>query len=132
MGNSMLDWPDAIQTSPTSTSCSVIVLVPCTSMENGPPAFPGFRYRLHRPKGPVVVLSVSSRNVPDTVSFGVAIPQTWTGRFRCTTIWSAKIDGRRTSAPASGRENAMTETAAIRSFLKLVDEIKDVTMTLSC
>src|SRR5271168_456140 len=55
---------------------------------------------LQRPRSSAVVVRVSPRNVADTVSSGAAAPQTWTGRPRCTTMWSASTDGNVTSANA--------------------------------
>src|SRR6185437_15933948 len=87
---------------------------------------------LHRPSGPVVVDCVSSRNVTDTVSFGVAIPQTWTGRFRCTTMWSAKMDGNFTSARTTDGEQATKASAAMHSVLNPADENENSTINPSC
>ena len=38
-GNSMLDWPPQIQTSPTSTFLKRIVFFPVITISNGPPGF---------------------------------------------------------------------------------------------
>src|SRR5258706_16134056 len=106
----MLDWPDATQTSPTSTSLSVTVLVAFTTRENGPPASPGDKYRLQRPRSSVVAVLLSPRNVTATLSPGVALPQTCTGIPRCRTMWSARSAGSVASAKDCNAETVQNKT----------------------
>src|SRR6185369_3006188 len=87
--NSMLDWPDANQTSPTSTSETAMEFVPLTFSSDGPPAAPGFRDALQCPNWSAVTVAFSPRKLTLTLSPGAAQPHTCTGRSRCTTMWSA-------------------------------------------
>src|SRR5271163_1187504 len=94
--NSMLDWPEATQTSPTRMSSSVVGVAEADwiFMSKGPPALPGFRYKLQRPRLLDCVERDSPRKVTETFSPGEAKPQTWTGRSRWTTMWLARMAGR--------------------------------------
>ena len=58
-GHSILDCPEATQTSPTSTSFSTVVLM---VRVNGPPASPGGRYTLQRPSESVTATRFCPRN----------------------------------------------------------------------
>jgi hypothetical protein len=101
-GHSMFDCPAAIHTSPTSTSCSTMLL---TVSSYGPPASPGFSQTLQRPSSSATSVAVSPRNETVTFSPAFADPQMWTDRPRWTTMWSARMYGRRTSAVAVSTVN---------------------------
>src|SRR5258708_27285898 len=106
----MLDWPDATQTSTTSTSLSVMVLVAFTIRENGPPASPGDKYRLQRPRSSAVSVLVSPRNVTAMLSPRVALPQTCTGIPRRRTMWAARSPGSVASAKDFNAETVQNKT----------------------
>ena len=75
--NSMFDWPDAIHTSPTSTSCNVVVFFPAIITSIGcSDAFIGSSVTHHRPLSSAVALPFDSPAVTVTCSPASAVPQT--------------------------------------------------------
>src|SRR4051812_38400914 len=72
----MFDWPEPTQTSPTSTLCTVTVVLPATVISYGPPALSGPKRTAHRPSAPVVVDSLAPATVTVTFSPGSAQPHT--------------------------------------------------------
>src|SRR5258706_8868921 len=128
--NSMFDCPEATHTSPTSTSWNVMAFEAFTVSVKGPPAEDGGRYKLHLPRSSAVVLACVPRNSAATRSPDAAIPHTWMGRSRCTTMWSENRAGTVTSAAAeiAGKKK---EQRRIRreniSWLRIRKEPKDAT-----
>jgi hypothetical protein len=55
IGHSMLDWPLAIQTSPTITPSSTMEFLPVTVSLSGPPASSFGSRAIHRPPTALVV-----------------------------------------------------------------------------
>src|SRR5258706_8120567 len=101
MPNSMLDWPDATQTSPTKTSVNVRVLFPTTvRVPASLLGSTGFKSSRHVPSAAAVVVCFWLLKVTVIFSPGDAQPQTGSFDFSCKTMWSPKIAGRRTSALA--------------------------------
>ncbi len=84
--NSMLDWPEQIQTSPTRTSSKVTVLLPVTTSLKGPPAFWAGRSARQAPSAPAVVPATLSPRRTSTFSPGSPQPQTGMGISRCKTM----------------------------------------------
>src|SRR4051794_16062982 len=82
--NSILDWPEHIQTSPTITSWKVIVFLPVTTSSKGPPAGNGFRRTFHVPSASATVVAVCPAIVTVTLSPGAAQPQIASARSRCS------------------------------------------------
>ena len=73
----MFDWPEQIQTSPTSTSSSVIVFLPLIVIVCGPPA--GMRVERDLPRAIVAglgALTLTVQRPTVTSSPGSAQPQT--------------------------------------------------------
>ena len=106
--HSMLDWPEATQTSPTTTSETVSLFLPATVISNGPGA-ESFRFRasIHLPAASA--LAVAEMPLSDTVtsSPGSALPQIGTFAAFSRTMWSEMMAGSLMSAHAQ-----LVETAA--------------------
>ena len=97
----MFDCPAHIQFSPTSTSFTVIVFSPATAIVTASPvAATGSSVTRHFPSASAAVSADRSASVTTTFSPGAAFPHTGTGRSCCTTMWSLKIGGNETAAPA--------------------------------
>ena len=106
----MFDWPDAIQTSPVSTSVILISFLPFTTSSSGVPLAAGVAILTsHLPSAPALVAALASPSVTVTSSSGAAVPQTAASVFCCKTMWSPKICGSFTSAWA---EAAATHSQA--------------------
>src|SRR5947207_12780562 len=77
---SMLDWPLQIQTSPTSTSRSVIEFRPATVTSCGPPALSGSSLTDHVPSAPALALFFCPATETVTSSPGSTVPHTGQAR----------------------------------------------------
>ena len=89
--NFMFDWPEQIQTSPTTTSLKLRVFSP--EMVSFFPfllAAMGARLTRHSPCAFALVVLVCPEKETLTLLPGLAHPQTGTSRSRCRTIWSVK------------------------------------------
>src|SRR6185503_5743633 len=86
-GHSMLDWPDATQTSPTITS-SIATRSPAASTESvkGPPAAVGKRETDHFPLRSAMVRLTRGPSRTVTGALAAAHPHTGTRTSRWTTI----------------------------------------------
>ena len=95
----MFDWPAHNQTSPIAMSFSAIVLFPRMVSEWPVPCDGVSSDTCHRPAGLAVALAVFPQ-LALTVTFspGSAKPHTVLSIFCCSTIWSLKRLGMRTSA----------------------------------
>ena len=103
-GHSMFDWPDASQTSPTTTSRMVTVFFPVTTSSAGSAeAGTAASVTRQRPLASVVVLTCWPLKETVTCSPASARPQTGRALSRCSTAWSwnsgASVTSARTAAP---------------------------------
>jgi hypothetical protein len=78
----MFDWPEQTQTSPTSTSRTVMVFSPATVISSGPPADSGSSDTRQRPLASAVVEALRPPISTLTCSPGAAVPQTGTEASR--------------------------------------------------
>src|SRR5262252_586221 len=115
----MLDWPDATQTSPDSTSVKVSVLAPVPALEtrsvNGPPAGSAGSATDQRPCASAFAVVLPAARVAVTASPGAAAPPIFTGRSRWTTI-GAPINGSSLSAARAAPETSAITTAVNQQF----------------
>src|SRR3954454_24007501 len=102
-GISILDCPEANQTSPIMTSSIDSAFEAFTSTLKGPPAARAGRYELHLPSLSEVASALCPSRVTVTFSSGSAQPQKCIGAFLCSTKWLLRIFGRRTSAQAEAQ-----------------------------
>src|SRR5262249_33260666 len=96
----MFDWPEQIQTSPTSTSSSLSSFLPLIFSVCGPPTAIGSSVTCHLPSAPAVTFCVCLSMDTLTTSPGSAVPQTLFGFPCCSTMWLLKMLGTLTSAAA--------------------------------
>ena len=119
--NSMLDWPEANQTSPTSTSRTTRSLI---SRSNGPsPTFRRSSRTSHVPSWPA---TPSARTVPSetrTASPGSALPKTGVSAALSKTAWSEKTAAGLTAADAAPHTPNTTASNAFRMVLSPSDWI---------
>src|SRR5687768_5115619 len=110
--HSMFDWPEAIQTSPTSTSARRISFFPFTISSCGPPAAGVASFTCHLPSAPALAVALASPSETVTSSPASAQPQTAASAFCWRTMWSPKIFGSRTSARTKPAGNSSMAAAA--------------------
>ncbi len=111
----MFDWPEASQTSPTSTSRAIARARPSATSSYGPPAGSASRVARNRPDASAVAFAVLPASVTVTASPGSLVPHTGSGRSRWSTAWSVKTDASRSSAgagPAPERPATVSRTSA--------------------
>ena len=76
----MFDWPEQIQTSPSSTSWNVTVFLPATTIASGlPSASIGGSLQRHLPSAAAIAETELPASFTVTVSPGAAVPQTTIG-----------------------------------------------------
>ena len=94
--HSMFDWPEQIQTSPTSTFLIEIFLSPAEILISVGSAFAGSGARVaaHRPSGPALEVIFWPAKETSTSWPGSAQPQIFTGISRWRTMLSEKNRGR--------------------------------------
>ena len=100
----MLDWPEQIQTSPTTMLARVMVLLPLMTRSAGFAfAESAARSTRHLPSASAVVESVWSAKVTETFSPAEALPQTGMGFSRWRTALSVNNGAGTTSARGAHR-----------------------------
>ena len=88
--HSMLDWPLQIQTSPTSTSRTVMEFRPATTSSCGPPAFKGSSLSDHFPSGPALAVFFWPAIETPISSPGSTLPQMGQAKSLWSTMPSPK------------------------------------------
>ena len=96
ISHSMFDWPEASHTSPISTSCTLTL--PAFSTCGSAFAGMGSSFTIHLPPASAFAVFFCPANSTTTSSPDAALPQTGTALSRCSTMWSVKMEGSRTSA----------------------------------
>ena len=106
--NSIFDCPEPTHTSPTSTSCTWIVLLPAMVMSYGPPGFSFVNRTIQRPSAPATALRCCFRKVTVTFSPGAAVPHTGTDIPLCNTAWSLNSGEGFTSACETAESSSIS------------------------
>src|SRR5258707_10577043 len=113
--NSMLDWPEQIQTSPKRTFLKVMVDGPEMESSYGPPSLMGSSLICHLPFASAVPCLVWSAILRVMAVLGVAVPQMGVAKFRWRTMLSEKMAGSfRSSARRVGVRNRIERSSVDR------------------